>query len=236
MIFGGGNYNKILNDGKGTSLVLVNTKEGEKLFNIVGRLCEKVNQMPIDCTLSGNGTLTHPTVVNPKRVNFWKKYSELTLAENLNNLLEDSADCAIINYWYANSHGAVLTAYALQQVLADLGYSSKLLNICPEGYREKRPGGISQKLELKYLNSTYEIYNTSTLPSLNDKFIYFLVGLEQVFRAEWVGDDWFLQFVELNKPKIAVAASFGTDELSVSKERRKRSAYLLNRFNTHNTV
>lgn len=148
------------------------------------------------------------------------------------------ADCAILNLWYGDVHGAVLTAYALQCVLRDLGYTSKLISTMPElyeslteeSYKESRKGGISEQFEAKYLDATDMVYTNQNLSDLNGKYRFFLTGSDQVFRAEWVDDKYFLDFVQLDKPKIAIAASFGTDNPRFYKVRKKKLAYLLSRF------
>lgn len=222
-------YDKKLNDNKGTSLVLVNTTHGKQLLAKVQKDFKLLKRVPFEIAKRRNMALSQPTKTNPKSNIFWKNYKSLTLKNNIYTLIDETADCGIINYWYANDHGAILTAYALQKLLQKAGYSSRLINICPASY--ERYDGISQKFELKHLYSTYETYNSVSLKTLNGKYKYFLVGSDQVFRAEWVSDDWFLEFVDIKTPKIAIAASFGIDKLNVSKSRIKKIRYLLNRFN-----
>lgn len=222
-------YKKKLDDGKGTSLVMVNSIKGADLLEKIKKNFKLIETVPFDIACRGNATLTGTIPTNPKNDLFWKNYNSTSLRENLKQLLDDSADCGIINYWYTNDHGAILTAFALQQFLKKNGYSSKLINLTPPRY--ERRGGISEKFELKYLDSTYGKYNNAFLSYLNDKFKFFLVGSDQVFRAEWVPDNWFLAFVHEEKIKISISASFGIDKLNVSPKRKKKIRYLLNRFN-----
>lgn len=227
--WGVGSYKKELDDGKGTSLVMVNSIKGAGLLEKIKNNFKLIEAVPFDIACRGNATLTGTIPTNPKNDLFWEKYNSTSLNENLKQLLDDSADCGIINYWYTNDHGAILTAFALQQFLKKNGHSSKLINLAPPRYERK--GGISEKFELKYLDSTYGKYNSASLSYLNDKFKFFLVGSDQVFRAEWVPDNWFLDFVHEKNIKISISASFGTEELNVSPERKKKIRYLLNRFN-----
>lgn len=116
------NYDANFSDKKGTSLVLINDEKGKMLFNlVVNTSVQKNKQLPIDWAMDGNATLKHPTEINPKRGRFWDKYNDVSLRENIFALLDESADCGIINYWYTNDHGAILTAYALQCVLSGGG-------------------------------------------------------------------------------------------------------------------
>lgn len=130
------------------------------------------------------------------------------------------SDFAIINWWWADDHGAILTAYALQQFISECGYSSELLKCWCSYSEEKRLNGISNRFSSKYMNISDKVYSTYTdlfEPNnnleLNNKYTAFITGSDQVFRAEWVPDSWFLTFVN-GKGKIAAAASFGTNEFN----------------------
>ena len=128
------------------------------------------------------------------------------------------ADFGIINFWWCDDHGAILTAFALQQFLKKEGYSSELLK-CSKDYDEnKRKGGISELFERQYMKSSSKIYKTyndifepNNNLQLNSDYIGFITGSDQVFRPDYVPDSWYLTFVS-GKGKIAASASFGTDE------------------------
>ncbi len=222
-------YDNSLDDGLGTSVIITNSKKGQSVLEEIKGNFKRISEVPFDIARKGNITLNHPNVVNLQAKKIWENYTTRSLSENLNDLTKDEADCAIINYWYSNDHGAILTAFALQRFLKQEGYSSKLVNFSQQGY--DRTNGISEAFEWAYLDSTYERYDVSSIKKLDGKFKYYLVGSDQVFRAEWVPDSWFLDFVDLDLNKIAVAASFGIDDLNVDRTRYKRIRYLLNRFN-----
>ncbi len=134
----------------------------------------------------------------------------------------------IINYWWCDDNGAVLTAYALQQLLKDIGYDSELINM--SNMPETRKGGISYKFEKKFLSVSNLITNNCSYKKMNDVYDGFIVGSDQVFRADWVSNRWFLDFVRADKYKIAIAASFGIDNLNISKLRKMQISVLLKRF------
>ncbi len=136
------------------------------------------------------------------------------------------ADCGIINYWFCDDNGAILTAYALQKSLEKLGYSNLLIDV---GMINRSLNGISKKFEMKYLKTTLPT-EKEKLASLNEKFKYFIVGSDQVFRREWVPDSFFLDFVNNRNKKIAVSASFGTDSLNCSFSQKREISYWLRRF------
>ena len=128
------------------------------------------------------------------------------------------ADFGIINFWWCDDHGAILTAFALQQLLAKEGFSSELLKCWMDYDDEKRKGGISALFEQQYMKSSTKIYRTyddifvgKNNLQLNNDYIGFITGSDQVFRPDYVPDSWYLSFVK-GKGKIAAAASFGTDK------------------------
>lgn len=128
------------------------------------------------------------------------------------------ADFGIINFWWCDDHGAILTAFALQQFLAIEGFSSELLKCWMSYDDESRKGGISALFEKQYMKSSTKIYRTyddifvgENNLQLNNDYIGFITGSDQVFRPDYVPDSWYLSFVK-GKGKIAAAASFGTNQ------------------------
>lgn len=138
--------------------------------------------------------------------------------------------CAIINYWFCDVHGAVLTAYALQRLLTDFEIRSQLVSVQMESDYQ---AGLSYDFVDKYMYWDNRRYTSrKDLRDLAKAYDCFLVGSDQVFRTEWVSDNWFLDFVPRKINKVAVSASFGTDELNCGTGQKRRIAYWLNRFNS----
>lgn len=223
-------YDKALDDRKGTSLCMVNSVKGTWLVEDIFREAV-MREVPLNIAIKGNRTLDKHTDLPPERRQFLMNLHEKTLKENIKEIMDEKADYGIINYWYANDHGAILTAFALQRLLGCMGITTRLINCCPEGYLAKRDNGISQKFEKSNLIVTEKVYNSyEKYPELNEKYKGFLVGSDQVFRTEWVSDDWFLRFCNEKKIRVAVSASFGIDELTCSDERKKRISQYLHKF------
>ena len=219
-------------DAKGTSLLLINTEKGKLLLNSIKGQLKLIKTFDINIAFQCNPILKYPTMVSSKRREFFSITEEETIREKYDILKSNKADCGIINYWWCNDNGAILTAFALQRLLDINGFTSRLINICEGNQLEKRSGGISSEFERKYLYTTNQITSKEQFEKLNDSFEHFIVGSDQVFRAEWVSDTWFLDFVELSHNKIAMAASFGTGSLSVDKKRERKIKFLLSRFNS----
>ena len=223
---------KEITDRKGTSLLLVNTEKGRGLLDAIRGDLKLLREYSIEAAFRANRVLKYPTMVSSKRREFFKGLESRTIRETYDALKSNKADCGIINYWWSNGIGNVLTAFALQRLLQMNGYSSRLINIYPDDQYSRRSGGNSSEFERKYLYSTEQITSPQQFQKLNDAFTHFITGSDQVFRAEWVSNRWFLDFVDLSHNKIAMAASFGTGALSVNKLRELQVKYLLRRFNS----
>lgn len=223
---------KSISDRKGTTLLLVNTEKGQYLLNAIKGDLKLLRQYSIDCAFRATRVLKYPAMISSKRREFFAGLEHGTIRETYNALKSNKADCGIINYWWSNGIGNVLTAFALQRLLQIHGYSSRLINICPDDQYARRSRGTSSEFERKYLYSTEQITSAHQFQKLNEAFTHFITGSDQVFRAEWVSNRWFLDFVDLSHNKIAMAASFGKDTLSVNKLRQLQVSYLLHRFNS----
>lgn len=222
-----GSYDKKLDDKKGTSLVIVSSEKGSELVNCIKTDCIVFEKVPIDYAIKTNSILLQPSCDKGLRKEFFERIESETIKNTVDYINNNKADCGIINYWWANDNGAILTAYALQQTLKELGFSSRLIDFS----KENKKNGISQNFAKDYLSVTKPIITDKDYYELNDSFDHFLVGSDQVFRAEWVPDHWFLDFVDTEKNKIAVSASYGKKNINVTKIRKNKIQYFLSRFN-----
>lgn len=202
------NVGKGIDDKKGTSYLQVNTHKGESLINSIKKNFKLfVEQSP---RMSQQYCMNTKHIRHGKRKEFFDLINIHSIKDSVNILNKEKSDVGIINYWYCNDHGAILTAYALQNLLFDNGISNRLINTCPDSYHEERKGGISEIFEYKHLVTTNrENFNSK---NLNKMFRTFCVGSDQVFNSKWVPNEWFLNFADEEVNKVAVAASFGDDD------------------------
>lgn len=211
-------YDKSLNDNKGTSLVLTNTDKGKKLFNQIEKNLKISKKIPIRIATKYNGSLNKPSKSHRNRELFFNNLDKMSLKDNVKICLDDKFDIGIINYWWATTnYGALLTGYALQQVLLKLGYSSRLIDNKSMNIKKKSDyiGTFNQKFADKYLYTTEECIYDKDFEALNQKTKIFITGSDQVFSPKWMGrhfEKYFLEFVDIDAKKIAFSASFGVDE------------------------
>lgn len=138
--------------------------------------------------------------------------------------MQNKNNICILNYWWhRNNYGAILTAYALQQLLFDLNYNNLLVNNII--FNEKVVSfkyNFAKKFKKKYLKTTKELHNyTDFYDYLNNIADTFILGSDQVLRANALQGRLYqnmLAFVHPMKKKIAFSASFAVDKEEFLKE------------------
>ncbi len=148
---------------------------------------------------------------------------------------QNKFDCGILNFWFGNNYGAMLTCYALQETIKDLGKNPKVINYIPINCMDDFKNNNSEKFSQKYLNLTMLCNNKNELKRLNSQTDTFIVGSDQVWRHPYfwnIGANIFqLNFANSDKNKIAYAASFGTDYFEGNYEDTQITKYYIQQFN-----
>lgn len=126
----------------------------------------------------------------------------------------------IINFWWTKNYGAILTAFAIFNILKTSDHSPVLINNPKKEYIKKRKKDanildfVKNNFKLtKYLNDNYE--------TLNNNANIFITGSDQVFRGQYIKnhmEQFLLDFVKPDAKKIAFSASFGEDKEQFLKE------------------
>lgn len=135
--------------------------------------------------------------------------------------------------------GAILQAFAVQKLTKSLNKNTSLID-----YRLKKRsvlGKIRTKIEGngfiefhdKFLIKTIKITSQKLLKSLNQEADIFIVGSDQVWRKAIVdiaGFNFYFDFVDDSKKKIAYAASFGVDYWEGDEKLTEEIKPLIQRF------
>ncbi len=147
----------------------------------------------------------------------------------------------ILNFHWENiNFGAVILNYPLAKIIQSLGYDCKIINYYFPPRKKKEnslnPKEISPHFEefrKKYLPSrTTETTNIEDLKKINDEVDIFLVGSDQVWNSNILGEFlpiYMLEFANDNKRKISYSASFGMPEWQ-QHDKVEMAKNLLNRF------
>ena len=127
----------------------------------------------------------------------------------------------ITNLWHTKTnYGANLTAYALQNILRNLGRESLLTdNISLLAALLTRKGKFSASFVKQNLKTTRHF--EGGLDFLNSETDTFITGSDQVFRKIYMQgkpEQYLLDFAAKDKKKIAFSASFGIDKGEFLKE------------------
>ncbi|MEW6261023.1 MAG: polysaccharide pyruvyl transferase family protein [Thermodesulfobacteriota bacterium] len=164
----------------------------------------------------------------------------------------------VITYHYFHNYGAVLQAYALCSVIAQLGHSCQIIDFCPEpnfsrqiafSLNPRRWPGVLVRMWFSQDNSLYRkrfdafianhlpltehCYTTAKELEQNPPlFDTYVCGSDQVWHPLLLnrefGLPFLLSFVPEGKRRVSYAASFGVSE--IPEQYRQKMADLLCRF------
>lgn len=221
------------NDGKGTSMILVNTKKGEHFFTKTKRAFTRLEETPLDWIRSGQGACTpaHPcrdffyNLLNAK-IHFNKAVS---LA--LKGKLFDIGLACVLVY---NNYGSALTNYALYRTLKSYGKEVLIINqplssaIKPTNntqYFKENPfhpedcaGYFRDIKEMSILNSTCKKFLVGSDQLFNERIYSSISGFTKL---TWVDDA---------HRKIAYSTSFGMNRIFGTPEERYSFRKAIRRF------
>ena len=230
------NYKAELNDGFGTSLIMVNTEKGEQLFNGICAKYENsikvVESVPLDFAAKYNGNLRYPAQKHWKRELFLNKLRKENFTQAYQEVNQSMFDVGIVGYWYATNYGSVITYYALYKAIERLGYSPVLIDR-PD--KEKDPEGLDV-FPRRFLESRVSVSKSVKwweLDKIDDMCQTFVIGSDQVWTPDAIrhmGYFFFLSFICDDKKKIAYAPSFGQSTFKALPETIRRVKYFGSKF------
>lgn len=127
-------------------------------------------------------------------------------------------DIGIVGLWFGLNYGSILTYYALYDVVRSMGYSALMVNkpevLWRPKYAEKNT--VANRFIYNYCeNNVTQCYHSSMdYKVLNKSCDTFIVGSDVVWHYQICGREagqfFFLDFVNDDKKKIAMASSFGS--------------------------
>lgn len=230
------NYDAKMNDGMGTSLVMVNSSKGEKLYDEIKHVFEKDisyrEDIPVEFAAKYNGNIRYPAVRNESRSLFIGKLNNMNFYDAYEYIKNNHYDVGIVGYWYATNYGSVITYYALYKAIERLGYRPLLIDR-PE--KEKDPEGLDV-FSRRFLEERVAISKSIKwyeLEKIDDMCKTFVVGSDQVWTPgaiKHMGFFFFLSFICDDKKKIAYAPSFGQSNFKATPETIRKVKYFGGKF------
>lgn len=218
-------------DDKGTSILLVNNTQGEKLLSKIKNSFKILQEVPfLKLNSHINGAVKTP--VHPSRKHFFKELENLTVTECIDKFMDKKRNIALYDLSYNDNYGAMFVGYAMQEILKSLQYNPYHINI-----DIKDKNSLYYSFVKKHFHLTQE-YNKDTIKNINNDFDTYIVGSDQIWNPEIAfsysqfREGHLLPFVNSDKKKIAYAASFGHESLEKWQHNYKFNAqsYYINQF------
>lgn len=215
-------YKKI----NGISVILENNTKGKFLNEMLEKNASIYEETPIKYALRGNICLSRSVYKNKERSLFFKNINKLSLEDATQKAKEqtDSCDYLIVNFWDSKfNYGAMLTAYAMQELVESLGYRAKILDTGERTHASWFANSFMEDFSKRHLNVTKEMsFKQARQYSKNIKGI--ILGSDQVLRLNQIKaylNKYLLNFASDNTKRLAISASFGVD-LDKYKEEIKK--------------
>lgn len=211
---------KKYDDMLGTSVILANSPRGAELLSAIQPQLKLLANVSLSKVLPSNPCINSSSAENPLRSVFFAELDKMTLHDNVEALVTKKYDYLCLNFWTSLNYGAVLTAYASQQLLAELGYTSAHIDYrYPHITQDKFNDSFTDQFAKKYLNHTFQCRGQWDFDQLNRMARRgFIVGSDQVFRDDYISETYFwylLGFADPQKQRVALAASFGKNSFKM---------------------
>lgn len=231
--WGAGRYNKAFDDGKGTSIIIVNSDNGYKYYNEIKKHMSLNERISLDYVLTHGQPLDKPCSINKSQKRFFEISRNNTINKAFTYIKNTKYDIGVLGVWPGLNYGSALTYYALQQKLKEFGLSPLMID---------KPGADKNDIERldthsrRFAKNHFYISKARALKDMHDLNRYcdsFIIGSDQVWNygiSRNFGKSFYLDFVNDDKKKIAYAASFGHEVDFAPPAERVAISRLMQRF------
>ena len=224
-----------LSDGKGTSLVTVNSEKGKIFFDRLQRKMELCQEIPFEIIRKYNGSLNFPQKLNAGRRFFFTHLDEHGYNRSLWYGRNRRWDSGIVGWWFASNFGSALTYFGLAKSIQKMG---KSIIFIPVPMLSGKPWDKETERVESFIGKHFMIAKKRDINHMQEynKFCdSFVLGSDQMWTestTRLVGYSFFLDFVDNDKKKIAVAPSFGGGKFSNNEQMVSLARQYLNRFDS----
>ncbi len=218
---------KLLDDSKGTSAVLINSEKGKIFFEKIKSEKTKIVQSNFDELKKGNIAFTRPAIASKKRKEYFKNRLKMDFDKAY-----DSTFHYNVGYiaYMSNNYGSMATNYALYKAVEDMDLSIVVLNnLVPLiGHESRRFANNNMQLATN-------IGLAGTALEMNNYFDSFLIGSDQNwnFYSKFCNKhaNYFnLSFANDNKKIVAYASSYGSDKFPIDNTTKRLYSFWKKRF------
>lgn len=229
--WGVSSLNANYDDGKGTSIVIVNNDKGKKIMDIIQPQLKLYKEVDIEYVLTHGQPFNHSFKTNPAHDRYFQL---INLGASLDKAYEYSTkrkfDVAIMGVWSGCNYGSIATYYALHELIKSFGLSILMIDKPLIKKNDPEQGMTHSR---RFAKEHYEIsrkYKLHELATLNNHVDTFVMGCDQVWNrgiSRHFGMSYYFNFVDNSKKKISYAASFGhSKDFSNINDRTTISEYL----------
>lgn len=225
-------FRKDFNDGRGTSLLMINNNHGNRLLDMVRNRFSRMEAVPLEMAVKFNRC--HAKIKMPlDRQHFIDLWSSgrYALTDAALRAANHRFDIGLVGNWLGKNYGGQITYFALYSFLHDqLGYDVLMIEA-------PLPNSTPFQKNM-FLTSPYPKYAAcvetySNLFALNDLCDKFVLGSDQNWNAQalpWILDWSSLAWVSNDHIKIAYAASFGGNYVYPSRTQKNSMKYHFQKF------
>lgn len=226
-------YDRSLDDGKGTSCVLVNNEKGKEIFRVLKEKMELCKPVPLSHAQKHNWMLKEPQKANLFRNYFFDQLAICGYDKAIRRVLSQKFDVGLVSWWYNDNYGGVLTSYALFMAIKSFNLSVLMIDI-PTITVDRKQQSL-QTMSRKFARKHY--YTSAFLPSMKEHNFHcdtFISGSDQMWnynqrQKKTNRVDYHLGFVYDYKKKISYASSFGATA-HAPEEYNMKISNLLHKF------
>ena len=222
------------NDNQGTSLVLINTKKGENLFNLNKKLYDKFKEIDIKTMLElsnrKNGALSPRNYINKMHKCFFKHLKTNSFSKSVRYAEKAIMDIGIVGWWIQTSrsnYGSTLTDFALYQYLGELGLSVAFIS--PPNFDRNNAGEFNKRYDYRMTMK----YSPEQMVENNKYFDSYIVASDTLWYYDAMinqGYNFLLDFADDDKRKISYATSFGNTKRFFPDSEIPYAKFLMNKF------
>lgn len=207
-------YNRDYTDGKGTSIVSVNSPQGEKIYAAIADKLLLNKEIPCDDVLKTGQPFDHCFKNHPARHRYFEQIKNGSSMEKAYDYaIKDKYDVGIYGVWFGANYGSVATYYALHEIIRSFGLSVLMIDMPAAKTGAGKPDTHARRFAKAHYHESKR-YTLKDMRELNSKVDTFIMGSDQVWNrgiSRGFGFSFYFDFVEPDKKKIAFSASFGHD-------------------------
>lgn len=228
-------HDKSWNDGKGTSMIWINTAKGEEVLTAVENDFARIEKVPGYWALNKGNRISDDGRKRNKNYEFFRRLqSRTTFSEAVQAAFINFHDIGLV-CCINNNIGNNITNYALYQYLTDCNKTVKMIDCAMDAPYYLAENKKEMFLENPYLKEdrTEDYSQNIDMLDLNEKCGCFVLGSDQLLRKSFIEGTRYhtcMDWVSSDKYKAAYATSFGVDKFEGSSHVRAKVKFLLERF------